>query len=222
VALAERCDEILRGLPRGWSLAHVELTLERGADADRAALILAPATPGRQGRTFQLHVHNGTAGLAPTPELVRRALRRLDEEGITGWVKLVHEEQASGPPPAATREPERAPQPLASQWDELLERLPPDWSDLYAEIDLDSSDFLERGALLLAPVNPAHYGGSLSLRFRCARVRGYGVSAEMARRCLERLDGEHITGTVRVLRVLSDTHHVATQGPVWYVEGKSV
>jgi hypothetical protein len=44
----------------------------------------------------------------------------------------------------------------------------------------------------------------------------------MARRCLERLDGEHITGTVRVLRILSDTHHVATQGPVWYVEGKSV
>ena len=221
MALAERCDEILRGLPRGWSLAHVELTLERGADADRAALILAPATPGRQGRTFQLHVHNGT-GLAPTPELVRRVVRRLDEEGITGWLKLVHEEQAPAPPYTSTREPERAPQPLASQWDELLERLPPDWSDLYAEIDLDSSDFLDRGALLLAPVNPAHYGGPLSLRFRCARVRGYGVSAEMARRCLERLDREHITGIVRVLRVLSDTHHVATQGPVWYVEGKSV
>jgi hypothetical protein len=225
VALAERCDEILRGLPRGWSLAHFELTLERGADANRAALILAPATPGRQGRTFQLHVHNGTAGLAPTPELVRRVLRRLDEEGITGWLKLVHEEAAPVPvstaPAMATRE-RAAPEALATQWDELMHRLPPDWSDLYAQIDFDSSDFLDRGALLLAPVNPAHYGGPLSLRFRCARVRGYGVSSEMARRCLERLDREQITGTVRALRVLSDTHHVATQGPVWYVEGKSV
>jgi hypothetical protein len=222
VALAERCDEILRGLPRGWGLAHLELTLERGANADRAALILAPATPGRQGRTFQLHIHNGTAGLAPTPELVRRVFERLDDEGITGWLKLVHEEQAPPAPPVSTRAPERAPQPLVSQWGELMKRLPPDWSDLYAQIDLDSSDFLDRGALLLAPVNPAHYGGPLSLRFRCARVRGYGVSAEMARRCLERLDREHITGTVRALRVLSDTHHAATQGPVWYVEGKSV
>jgi hypothetical protein len=222
VALAERCDEILRGLPRGWSLAHLELTLERGADANRAALILAPTTPGRQGRTFQLHVHSGRAGLAPTPELVRRVFRRLDEEGITGWLKLVHEEQAPAAAPARAREPERALQPLASQWDQLVERLPPDWSDLYAQIDLESSDFLDRGALLLAPVNPAHYGGPLALRFRCARVRGYGVSAEMARRCLERLDGEHITGTVRALRVLSGTHHVSTQGPVWYVEGKSV
>ena len=223
MALAERCDEILRGLPRGWSLAHLELTLERGANGDRAALILAPATPGRTGRTFQLHVHSGTAGLAPTPELVRRVLQRLDEEEVSGWLKLVHEEAA--PKTAAPTRPsvrETAPEPFASQWDELTGRLPRDWSDLYAHIELDSSDFLDRGALLLAPVNPAHYGGPHALRFRCARVRGYGVSAEMARRCLERLDGERITGRVWALRVLSDTHHAATQGPVWYVGGKSV
>jgi hypothetical protein len=221
VALAERCDEILRGLPRGWSLAHLELTVDRQEDADRAALILAPATPGRTGRSFHFYVHGGGEGLAPTPELVRRVLERLDEEGIAGQLELVHEE----PVPAAaapTRRSERAPRPLAAQWDELTQRLPPDWSDLYAEIELDSSDFLDRGALLLAPVNPAHYGGPHTLRFRGARVRGYGAAAEMVRRCFERLDREHITGTVRVLRVLSDTHHVATQGPVWYVGGKSV
>jgi hypothetical protein len=221
VALAERCDEILRGLPQGWSLAHLELTLDRDVDADRAALILGPATPGRTGTSFQLHVHGGRSGLAPTPEIVQRVLRRIDEEGIPGRLKLVHEEAA----PAAAPRPsprEGAPQRLASQWDDLRGRLPRDWSDLYAEIELDSSDFLDRGALLLAPVNPANYGGPHALRFRCARVRGYGVSAEMARRCLERLDAERITGTVRALRVLSDTHHVATQGPVWYVQGKSV
>jgi hypothetical protein len=221
VALAERFDEIVRGLPRGWLLAHLRLTLERAEEADRAAVILGPATPGRAGHTFQLHVHGGTAGLSPTPEPVRRVLARLDEERIGGQLELVHEEAAPVSAQPAPRR-EREPRPLVRQWDELVGRLPPDWSDLYVEIRFDSSDFLDRGALLLAPVNPAHYGGPLSFRFRCARVRGYGVAAEMARRCLERLEHERITGTIRVLRVLSDTHHAATQGPVWYVEGKSV
>jgi hypothetical protein len=221
VALAERCDEILRGLRPGWSLARLELTLDKPEDADRAALILAPATPGRAGNSFQFFVHGGAERLAPTPEIVRRVLHRLDEEGIGGTLELVAQEAAPAAPPPAAR-PERAPRPLVAQWDELVRRLPPDWSDLYAEIQLDSSDFLDRGALLLAPVNPAHYGGPLALRFRCARMRGYGAAPEMTRRCLERLDAERITGTLRALRVLSDTHHVATQGPVWYVEGKSV
>jgi hypothetical protein len=221
VALAERCDEIVRGLPRGWSLAHLELTVDREEDADRAALILAPATPGRTRRSFHFYVHGGTTGLAPTPELVRRVLQRLDEEGIAGHLELVHEEPAPADA-AATRWRGRAPRPLAAQWDELAQRLPPDWSDLYAEIELDSSDFLERGALLLAPVNPARYGGPLALRFRCAKDKGYGVAAVMARRCLERLDGERITGTVRPLRVLARTALVATQGPVWRLGGRSV
>ena len=44
----------------------------------------------------------------------------------------------------------------------------------------------------------------------------------MTRRCLERLDEEGITGRLRILRALSDTKAVATQGPVWYVGGKAV
>ena len=213
---------MLRGLPRGWTLAHVDLTLEESAEADRAALILAPATPGRSGGSFHFYVHGGAEGLAPTPEIVRRVLGRLDDEGIRGRLKLVSQETAPSGPPAQRPERERRRHTLAAQWDELLQRLPSDWSDLYAEIEVDSSDFLDRGALLLAPVNPARFGGPLTLRFRCARVRGYGVAPEMARRCLERLDAERITGTVRALRVLSETQHVATQGPVWYVGGKSV
>ena len=44
----------------------------------------------------------------------------------------------------------------------------------------------------------------------------------MTRRCLERVDEEQIRGELRILRVLSDTDPVATQGPVWYVDGRSV
>jgi hypothetical protein len=45
---------------------------------------------------------------------------------------------------------------------------------------------------------------------------------ERVLRCLERVDNEHIRGELRILRVLSNTKPVYTQGPVWYVEGRSV
>jgi hypothetical protein len=89
-------------------------------------------------------------------------------------------------------------------------------------VELDSTDYVERGALLLAPVNPARYGEGATFRFRCASSKGYGVAPAMARRALERLDEEGITGRVRALRVLSDTSSAFTQGPVWRVEGRSV
>ena len=69
---------------------------------------------------------------------------------------------------------------------------------------------------------PARYGGKPGFRFRVARRFGYGVSAEMARRCLERLDEEGIHGVARVLWALSDTRPVQTQGPVWHSGGRSV
>jgi hypothetical protein len=224
VALAERLNDILTGLPRGWQRARVEVTLEEPEDADRAALILAPATPGRSGATFRLYVHSGTQRLAPTPEMVRRVLARLDAEGIRARITLAEHEEA----PARALETDAAPvgdrdgPALAAQWDALAARIPADWSAVYAEVELDSTDFLERGALLLAPVNPARYGGPATFRFRAARDRGYGVAAGMARRCLERLDEERITGRVRILRVLSDTHLAASQGPVWLIGGRSV
>ena len=59
-------------------------------------------------------------------------------------------------------------------------------------------------------------------RFRCARAFGYGASPGMVRRSLERVDDERLPGTFRLLRALSDTKPVYTQGPVWYVGGKAV
>ena len=44
----------------------------------------------------------------------------------------------------------------------------------------------------------------------------------MVRRCLARLDERDIDATVSILRVLSDTKPVGSQGPVWYVGGKVV
>jgi hypothetical protein len=74
----------------------------------------------------------------------------------------------------------------------------------------------------MAPLNPIQGAGSPRFRFRCAQTFGYGAAPGMVRRCLARADEQAIPGGVRVVRVLSDTQHVATQGPVWNIGGKAV
>ncbi len=218
VKLAAQWDEILQGLPRGWESAWLALTPDDESVADRVGLFLGPAAPGRVGSTFRLNVDRRGRGAEPTPDLVRRVLTRLDRDEVGGRLELV--ESAGGD--EAVEAGGADPGALASQWDALLEGLPADWSHLFAQVDLESSDFLERGALLLAPVNPTLAGGSRSYRFRAAHRVGYGAAAGMARRCLARLDEEGMTGRVRVVRVVSDDRPFATQGPVWRIGGKSV
>ena len=60
------------------------------------------------------------------------------------------------------------------------------------------------------------------MRFRAARTFGYGAAPEMARRCLARCDRDSIRGELRLLRVLSDTIPVGTQGPVWQIGGRTI
>ena len=213
MSLVEDWERIVGGLPEDWSDARLSLTVEGEADAGRAAALLGPVSPGRRGR--ELRISSGRRGIGSGPDQIRRLLRRLDEEGIRGSLELLAAETAASAPPADRPT-------LAAAWDGLLAALPDDWSDLYCELELASTDHLERGALLLAPVNPARYGGAAGFRFRVARLRGYGVSAGMTRRCLERLDEERIPGRLEILRALSDTRPVATQGPVWRVGGRSV
>lgn len=143
-------------------------------------------------------------------------LRRLYDEGIRGTIQLVSSDEAA-PAPAPARAS------LAADWDAAIGVLPADWSDLLCELELTSSDHVERAALLIAPINPVQTGTSRpGFRFRAAHTFGYGASSGMVRRCLARLDEDGIPGEVRIVRALSDTHPVATQGPVWYVGGKAV
>ena len=214
VSLVEQWREIQDGLPEEWADAGLRLTIEDGEPAARAAALLAPLNPGRRGSVLLFYAARRGAGRSPG--LVERLLARLDEERVPGQLELVGSEEAEPAPPPVQRPT------LAGTWDASVAGLPPDWSDLYAEVELVSSDWLDRAALLMAPVNPARYGDVPGFRFRVARRFGYGASAEMTRRCLERVDEEHIRGELRILRVLSDTDPVHTQGPVWYVEGRSV
>jgi hypothetical protein len=214
VGLVDQWRAIERDLPEGWGDARLRLTVAEEGQCDRAAALLGPATPGRRGRVISFFAARRGAG--PSRELVERLLRRLDHERIDAELELVGSDAAAEAPPAGE------PRSFAAGWETELAALPDDWSDLYAEVELNSSDYLERAALLMAPLNPARYGGKPGFRFRVARRFGYGASTEMARRCFERLDAEGTRGTVRVLRALSDTRPVQTQGPVWYVGGRSV
>jgi len=213
MGLAEQWNAIESRLDPRWQDAQLELRVGDETQRNRASTLLGPAGPGRAGTSIRFSGTRDGSGVGP--EAVRRMLRRIDAEGIAGTLSLVT---------AIDAPPERAVSrsSLATEWDAAVAVLPADWSDLLCEIGLTSSDHVDRAALLLAPLNPIQVTEELGFRFRCARTFGYGVSAGMARRCLARLDEEPIPGSVRILRALSDTHPVGTQGPVWYIGGKAV
>ena len=212
MSLVEQWDRVESGLDPSWGDARLVLRVDEKSTQDRVAALLGPAGPGLLGGSIRFHTTRDGAGVGP--EAVRRMLRRIDAEGIEGELELVSCDAAPPEPILSRRR-------VAAGWDAALEVLPADWSDLLCELELFSSADVGRAAVLVGPLNPIQRTGRPGFRFRSARVRGYGASPGMVRRCLERLDAEKIGGEVRVLRALSDTHPVQTQGPVWHVGGRT-
>lgn len=190
----------------------MSLRIEDAEQLPRASALLGPLNPGRSehGVVFDLVKGGGTNGALA----VRRVLARLEDERIPFALELLNAAAGAtqtGVAPAAT---------LTAAWDAALTTLPADWSDVYGEIEISSSDLIDRAALLLGPINPKRNVEKSALRFRSARLQGYGASSGMVRRCLERLDDAGITGSVSILRALCETRPVATQGPQWVEDGK--
>jgi hypothetical protein len=211
VSVAEQWKTVGSDLPEGWSKATLRLELADEEAADRAAANLGPAGPYRAAPTVLL-VTVARDGSATSPDNLERLLRRVPAGALS----------VSGSQAAPERVETRTHLPLTSSWDAAVAGLPADWSDVYAEIQLTSTDFVERASVLCIQCNPRRDGERAAFHFRCARTKGYGVSPEMARRCLERCDAEAITGTVTILRVISGSRHVATQGPVWLSAGRTL
>jgi hypothetical protein len=214
VALVDQWRAIQEMLPEDWQEARLRLIVADAGDCDRAAALLGPVNPGRRGKVIAFSGVRGARGASA--QVVRRLLARLDAERVNARLALVGVIKAETPAQSVDA------RSFAAQWDAAVAGLPEDWSDVYAEAELASSDYLERGALLLAPLNPARVADKSAYRFRIARRFGYGTSPEMTRRCFERLDGENIRGELRVLWALSDSKPVYTQGPVWYAGGRAV
>lgn len=197
-------------MPESWARASLRLELRDHAAADQAAATLGPTGPYRVSPTI-LQFSVARDGSALGPQGITRLLARIPK----GTLSLSNSQ-------ASAKIAEREITSLVEGWDAALAGLPSDWSDLYAEIEFTSSDYIEPAAVLCIQMNPRRDGTRAAFNFRAARQAGYGVAPGMARRCFERCDEKGIRGSISVLRVLSDTHLVATQGPVWLSGGKTL
>jgi hypothetical protein len=213
VRLVEQWNRIESGLDPRWSDVRLRLRVGARKTRERAAALLAPAGPGFAGDTIRFYVARGGHGIGP--EAARKLLGRIDAEGIPGVLTLVSSSEAEAAPQVARPT-------LPAEWQAALEVLPSDWSDLVAELELDSSSDVDRAAVFCAPLNPIQSTGKPGFRFRCASERGYGASAGMVGRCLERLDEADISGHIRLTRVLCDVNPVATQGATFLVGRRPV
>jgi hypothetical protein len=217
--LVDQWRTIEDGLPSGWEDVRLTLTTEQPVDLPRAAQVLGSINVGKVGSALVFQVRR--AGGPQGPQAAKRLFERLDRDRT--WCQLEQSHVRVADTTAAVPDPRAAPPavPVAVSWDAALAPLPTDWTDLLCELEIESSDHLDRTALLCAPLNPTRDASSrLAFTFRCSGRSGYGVSRSMARRCCERLDDDGIPGSTRVLRVLSDTDNVDTQGPVWLVGGR--
>jgi hypothetical protein len=210
MTVARQWETIGSELPGTWASVSLRLELPDRAAADQAAAALAPAGPYRVSTTV-LQFSVARDGSALGPDQARKLLGR-----VPGGTLSLSSTQSAAIPVA------RPFTSLVESWDLAVATLPGDWSDLYGEIELDSTDFVEPAAVFCIQMNPRRDGTRAAFNFRAARLAGYGVSPQMARRCLERCDENGISGSVKVLRVLSDTHLAATQGPVWLSHGKTL
>jgi hypothetical protein len=207
---------IEESLGSDWDEASFSFAVEDRGSIGAAAAVLAPLGPGRSGSELRFQIQRQGGG----PEKLRNLLGRLDQKRVWGTLALVDTRVEAPAALAPATEPET--RRLAASWDAAVSELPPGWSDILGELEIESTDLLPRAALLGAPLNPTRNPDAIALRFRVSNGEGYGASTGMARRCLERMDAEGITGRVRVLQGLSDTENVATQGPIWRIAGRSV
>jgi hypothetical protein len=201
-------------LPEAWSSAELELKLEQRSEGELASRLLGPAQPYRP-EPGVLRFRVARDGSAPSTDGIQRLLRRIDAERVHGKLTLVS---------TSTREvvPEAPGESLVAAWDRAAQSLPADWSHVLGEIEVRSTDYVDRTSLDCVPMNLRRVGDTNRLRFRAARVFGYGAAPSMIRRCFERCDSDGIKGTVRIVNAVSSSDPVGTQGPVWMTAGTNV
>ena len=150
MALVGDWEQVERGLPAGWADARVLVTLEEPGEIDRVTRAARARCSRSAGGRRRVSIRIARSGGGPSPEALRRALARLDARAAPRRALA-----RRGRVGAASRA-ERAPAPDAAEsWDAALADVPADWSDLLGEIELDSSDYLDRGRRPARPAQPA-------------------------------------------------------------------
>ncbi len=87
--------------------------------------------------------------------------------------------------------------PLADDFQALVDALPPDWSQLEADLRIDDEDRYIEAATLLSQVNAMPYSlHDWHWRLRSAREFGHAAAPQTVRGTLALLDDQGITGTL--------------------------
>ena len=164
MSVARQWKVIGSELPDSWARASLRLELHDRAAADQAAATLGPTGPYRVSPTI-LQFSVARDGSALGPQGITRLLARIPKGTLT-----LSNSQAS------PELDEREITSLVEGWDAALAGLPSDWSDLYAEIEFTSSDYIEPAAVLCIQMNPRRDGTRAAFNFRAGRQAGYGVA----------------------------------------------
>jgi hypothetical protein len=89
--------------------------------------------------------------------------------------------------------------PLAEDFQAVVDSLPPDWTQLEADLRIDDEDRYIEAATLLSQVNAMPYSKhDWHWRLRSAREFGHAAAPETVRGTLALLDDEGISGELAV------------------------
>ncbi len=93
--------------------------------------------------------------------------------------------------------------PLADDFQRVLDALPPDWTDLELDLRIDDESRYVDTAVALSQVNAQPYDRPQAYHWRLlvAHSFGHAAAAETVKGVLEKLDGEGVTGEMRVAEV---------------------
>ncbi|MFN8161002.1 MAG: hypothetical protein U0R52_08195 [Solirubrobacterales bacterium] len=92
--------------------------------------------------------------------------------------------------------------PLADDFQQVLDSLPPDWTDLELDLRIDDEDRYVEAAVALVQINAQPYStADWHWRILVAHSFGHAAAAETVRGVLGGLDGQGITGTMRLREV---------------------
>lgn len=93
---------------------------------------------------------------------------------------------------------------LADEFQQIVDSLPPDWSDLQFDLRIDDEDRYIEAATILVQVNAQGYGKSeWHWRILVAREFGHAAAAETVRGTLAVIDDLGIGGEIAVREVRS-------------------
>ena len=95
--------------------------------------------------------------------------------------------------------------PLADDFQRILDALPPDWTDLEVDLRIDDEGQYIDSAVALSQVNAQPYNHPRAeqrhWRLLVAHSFGHAAAAESVKGVLGKLDGEGVSGELRVAEV---------------------